>query len=296
MEINLFYLKYFHDAVLMGSVCESARRNFVSQSAVSQAIAKLENTLGVELCMHKKQQFKLTGEGEIVFLKAKEIFSSIRSLNDALDQYRKSPKMALNFVTTHSIGLSILPNFLHDFRKNYPNVEVNFQFGGLTQIKGWLKQGIAEFALVLLSPHFMEYSQYPLYKGNFGLYKQKNEKGSIDDLGVFVENREGLMVNEFRNAYLESYGKPMPISLELNNWEFIARYIESFGGYGLIPDLLVMGKRYPKLECLPQLSLPYTLSAVYPKGEKLSYSATTFLKLLFVVHERDSAPEGDFSQ
>lgn len=288
MNINLAYLKCFYDAALMGSISESARRNFVSQPAVSQAIAKLEKTLGVPLCLHKKQQFKLTIEGEIVFERAKAIFSSIRQLRDALDQHYQRPKMPLHFVTTHSIGLSLLPHFITDFKKAYPDIEIHFQFGGLTQIKGWLKQGIAEFALVLQNAYIAEYQQTCLYTGKFSLHKHKNEKRPLKLAGAYVEHKDGMMVSEFQIAYRALKHEEMPICAELNSWEFIARTMETSHGYGLIPDIITSNERYPFLLSLPEPSLPYTLCAACLKGEQLSYSAQVFLKALkeFLSSER----------
>lgn len=280
LDINLTYLKCFYDAALMGSVTESARRNFVSQSAVSQAIAKLEKSLGVLLCLHKKQHFKLTEEGEIVFQNAKEIFSAVRRLHDALDRERKQPKMPLNFVTTHSVGLSLLPDFLAQFKKIYPDTEIHFQFGGLTQIKGWLKQGIAEFALVLESSSLSEYQIIELYQGNFGLYKHIKEKHPIQSIGAFVEHQEGFLVSEFQAAYREMYGHIFPVAAELNSWEFIARCQQNSLGYGLLPDLVSTKERYPYLKAVAKPILPYTICAAYLKGEQLSYSAQTFLDAL----------------
>ena len=280
MQLNLAYLKCFYDAALMGSISEAARRNYVSQSAVSQAIAKLEKALGVPLCLHKKQQFKLTIEGEIVFERAKAVFSSIRQLRDALDQHHNRPKMPVHFVTTHSIGLSVLPDFIANFKKENPDIEIHFQFGGLTQIKGWLKQGIAEFALVLQSPHVSEYQQTCLYTGNFSLCKHRKEKRPLKSVGVYVEHKDGMMVSEFQTAYVALHHEEIPICAELNSWEFIARTIETSHGYGLIPDIITLNERYPFLLFLQEPSLPYTLCAVFPKGEQLSYSAQVFLNTL----------------
>lgn len=278
--INLTYLKCFYDAALMGSISESARRNHVSQSAVSQAIAKLEKALRVPLCLHQRQHFKLTIEGEIVFERAKAVFSSTRQLRDALDQHYKQPKMPVHFVTTHSIGLSVLPNFISDFKRTYPDIEIHFQFGGLTQIKGWLKQGIAEFALVLQSPHVLEYQLACLYDGKFGLFKHKREKRPLKVLGAYVEHKDGMMVPEFQTAYRDLLDEEMPIAAELNSWEFIARTMETSQGYGLIPDIITLNGRYPFLLPLPEPALFYTLCAVFPKGEQLSYSANVFLDAL----------------
>jgi DNA-binding transcriptional LysR family regulator len=279
IDINLTYLKYFYDAALMGSVSEAARRNFVSQSAVSQAISKLEKSLEASLSLHKKQRFSLTEEGKIVFLKAKEIFSSIRNLQNALDSQRKSPKMPLHFVTTHSIGLSLLPKFISRFNQLYPDINVHFLFGGITQIKGWLKQGIAEFALVLQAPNVAEYQSIPLYKGKFGLYRHKKERKPVEAIGAYVEHKEGMLVPEFQNAYKLLHGKEISLSGELNSWEFIARNMESSFGYGLIPDLITLN-RYPYLVQITEPVLPYTLCAAFPKGEQLSHSAKIFLEEL----------------
>lgn len=272
--INLFHLKCFHDTALMGSLSEAARRNFVSQPAVSKAISKLEEVLGVSLCHHKKQQFKLTHEGEIVFFKSKEIFSAIRGLKDVLDQCQKKPRMPLHFVVTQSIGLSIFPDLIPQFRSAYSDVELHFLFGGLSQIKGWLKQGIAEFALVIDSQDIAGYQQIPLYTGQFRLYKHENEIRPVESAECYVEHREGFMVPQYQQEAKTN----LLLAAELNSWELIARTVDSHGGYGLIPDIVVLAKRYPRLIPASLISLPYTICAIFPKGEKLSYSAQTFLE------------------
>ncbi|MEC7838744.1 MAG: LysR family transcriptional regulator [Chlamydiota bacterium] len=279
LKLNLTYLKYFHDAALSGSVSESAKRNFVTQSAISQAISKLEKSLSVSLCLHKKQKFKLTNEGELVFNYAKNIFSSVRSLHNAIDHFKEKPTMTLNFVTTHSIGLSLLPNFLSVFQSAFPQITVNFLFGGLSQIRGWLKQGIAEFALVLESADFLEYSSQLIYSGEFALFKHKNEQDNPEARGVYIENREGMCVREFLLQYKLESNRELPIRAELNSWEFIARCLQSGGGYGFIPDFTLLDSRYPQLKLannrLPKI--PYNLCVIHLKGENLSFSAQTFI-------------------
>lgn len=269
--INLFHLKCFCDTALMGSLSEAARRNFVSQPAVSKAIKNLENVLGVSLCHHKKQQFKLTAEGEIVLAKSKDIFSSIKRLQDALSQCPKQPKMPLHFVATQSIALSVFPELIPSFREAHPQIELHFLLGGLSQIKNWLRQGIFEFALVMDSDDVSEYQKIPIYTGSFGVYKHKDETRSIESIGCYVEHQKGFKVAQYQGI------QSVPI-MELNSWELIARTLESRGGYGLIPDIVV--KRYPGLMPAMPETLPYTICAILPKGEELSLSAQVLIQLL----------------
>lgn len=279
LDLNLTYLKFFHDAALSGSVSESAKRNFVTQSAVSQAISKLERSLDVSLCLHKKQKFKLTEEGKLVFNHAKNIFSSVRNLHDALDHYQKQPRMPLNFVSSHSIGLSLLPSFMPIFQSDYPEISLNFHFGGLSQIRGWLRQGIAEFALVLGSAEFSEYNAIPIYSGSFTLFKHKKEKAIPKNCGIYVENQDGMLVEEFQRQYMKLNGNQLPIKTQLNSWELIARCLQNGGGYGFLPDFVLFDSRYPELVPVKKdiPTIPYNVCVVSLKGEKLSYSAQTFI-------------------
>lgn len=279
-NLNLFYLKCFLDAVLMGSISESARRNFVSQSAVSQAIKKLSATLNTPLCSHKKQKFEPTAEGKIVFEQAEEIFSAVRDLHDALAQHKKHPSTPLYFVTTHSIGLSLLPHHLAEYRHTHPQLDVQFQLGGIAQIKGWLKQGLAEFALVLDSSHFIDYQKMPLHEGHFHLYRHRDESTPLSRAGIYVEHHKGLMVPEFKKAYLIKHKQHVPISGELNSWELIARTIENHKGYGLIPDFIMTQQRHPSLIATDEPAPRYQLCAIFHKGKQLSYSARCFLEPL----------------
>ena len=279
-DLSLFSLKCFVDAAMMGSLSEAARRNFVTQSAVSQAITRLEAKLGVSLTTHKKQRFKLTPEGEIVVQQAHQIFSAVKGLQDALDRHLGAPKMGLSFVTTHSIGLSLLPEVLGQFRASFPEIEHNLLFGGLTQIKNWLRTGVAEFALTLADPYFKEYDAQPLYTGTFCLYRHKEETRPIEEAGVYVEHRKGFMVEAFNEAYRRRFRKPLPISHEMNSWELTARSIEFSKGYGLLPDLVVRNNRFPYLVPVPAPTLPYTLQAIYLKGTSLSSTAKAFLDIV----------------
>lgn len=277
LNINLTYLKFFHDAVMMGSISESAKRNFVSQSAISQGITKLEEVLSVKLFQYKKPNLKLTPEGQLVYLGTRNIFSSIRELYKSLDRNQLKPQLPVNFVTTHSIGFSVLPAIVMDFKEKFSPIEVHFQFGGLSQVRQFLKQGIAEFAIVLESPELGDFNFLPITKGSFHIFCHKNnENKNIEEL--FVEHPNGTAVPELCKKY-KTLKRPMPTLTTFNNWEFIARCLKKSGDFGFIPDFIVpMDSEL--VSCQRQISVPYTLGAIYPKQEELSLSAKIFIDFM----------------
>ena len=280
--LNLSYLKFFLDAANTGSISESAKRNFVTQSAVSQAITKLEGVLGVPLCLHKKQKFELTEEGHVVLKHAQNIFSSIKDLYIGIDQQREKPQMPLFVLSTHSLGLSLFPNLLPYFAEMHPEISFKFQLGGFSQIRAWLQQGIADFALVLDSPMIHNYSKYNLYQGAFRIYKHKKEKANYQKKGIYIESLQGFMVAEYLQEHEKKYDSPLNIKTELNNWSLIAQYIEKNGGYALLPDFFFLYGDFPSLVSASEIdiAIPYKISAIYPKERKLMGSSMAFLKLL----------------
>jgi len=74
MELN--HLRYFFEVAQAGSFTEAARRLHVSQSALSKAVATLEDSEGVELFTRTKKGVTLTSLGAEVFKRSHAIFRS----------------------------------------------------------------------------------------------------------------------------------------------------------------------------------------------------------------------------
>ncbi|MBS7008239.1 LysR family transcriptional regulator [Anaerostipes sp.] len=60
-------LKYFTEVIKCGSFTEAAERCSISQSAISQQIRALEESLGVELIKRKNRKFSLTPAGDYFY-------------------------------------------------------------------------------------------------------------------------------------------------------------------------------------------------------------------------------------
>lgn len=269
-QINLLHLKYFCDSVVYDSISESAKINFVSQSTVSQAITKLEVSMGVSLLVHSRQKFQVTEEGKIVFDQAKNIFKSIQDIHESLSQTKEVLTGAVKFVTTKSLGMSFLASTYKKTRVNLPGVHLEFETGGLNFIRNMLKTKDAEFAIVVYDENFKQFAKHPLFKGKLQLYHSLN---TPLESGVLVDYREGTYVQEL----CENVG--IKIQAALSSWEVVARFTEMGIGVGFFPDFIMMNNRYPTIRPYP-LEMPpfeYEICAIYNKGEKLSRAASAFI-------------------
>ena len=119
-SINLLHLRFFCDAVSCGSISEAAKNNYVTQSAVSQAIAKLEISLGIALLVHTRQKFQVTEEGKIVFEQARYIFKAVQNIHDSIKQNKETITGSLKFVSTNSLGMSFIADIYKKMRVEFP--------------------------------------------------------------------------------------------------------------------------------------------------------------------------------
>lgn len=270
--INLIHLKFFCDAVTYESISEAAKMNYISQSAVSQAITKLEAQFGVQLFIYNRQKLQVTNEGKVVFEQAKEIFRSVRETFEKVNQTKEEITGFFKFVTTKSLGMSFLPGTYKRIKETLPLLDFSFRMGGLNLIRTALKREEAEFAIVVYDSNFDQFEKLPLMKGRFHLYQAENSSPDCIENGIFIDEFDGLYIN----AIKEATGLPIK---PLAGWDLVARFASLGMGVGFFPDYIRLSNRYTNIAPHP-LEIPpfeYEICAVYNKGTVLSKGARLFL-------------------
>ncbi len=276
---NLQHLKFFCDSVTYSSISEAAKMNYVTQSAVSQAIGKLEKQLGVPLISHNRQKLFVTQEGKILYENAKDIFKSVRKAMDKVNETKEEISGLLSFVTTKSLGMSFLAPMYQRIKKELPLVDLKFKMGGLNLIRTYLKRETAEFAIVVYDDNFYDFNNIPLDKGKFHLYQAKSSPESQILEGIFVDELEGPYVKELLHYFNAHENGPLKIKAETSGWELNARFTDLGIGVGFFPDYLVKNERYPNIKVHPQKipDFEYDICAIYNKTTELSRAALAFI-------------------
>jgi DNA-binding transcriptional LysR family regulator len=275
--INLTHLRYFYDAVLLGSITAAAREHFVSQSAISQGIAKLELALQVLLTTHQRQSFRLTEEGEVVFEEAKAIFASVDGLKERISGLKNEISGSVHFSCTNALAQFFLPAGYLRMKNEYPLVQLKFHRGSLHFVHESLQQEKVKFALALDAPEFYGYERQLLYKGHFRLYKAKGTKKS---LAILVDHAANAEVLSLRKMYHARYSKELAIQEELSGWAMVATFVQMGCGTGYLPDFIFRENSKVQEVKLDLPLIEYTISAFWLKGAKLSRASNAFLQLL----------------
>lgn len=275
--MNILYMKYFHDAVKLGSVTAAAKVNFVTQSAISQGIAKLEQSMGCTLTAHHPNRFRLTPEGDRAFI---EIADILKRTDELQQQFSKDYNEVgdLEFACPHSFALATLPPLLKRFHTDHPHARINFACSGKPDdIKQMLRTGQIDFGIAPNVGNFTGFEQQSLSRGTYGLYvAHKIHPKQEKKLKFILPSPEDT--TRLKESYLQKFDKPLEVFLEVGSWEVLANLCAEGLGIGYFPDYVATKKAYALKPARIRLNLPvYEICAFYPKGLRLRKSSQTFL-------------------
>ncbi len=273
--LNLNNLKYFYDAVESQSVSESARKNFITQSAVSQGIIKLEKALKLNLITHHRNLFKLTIEGEIIYHQTRNLFNILKNMQDLAQEQSEVISGKINLTCTQSIAINLLSNVLDKMQKLYPQVTIKLKISKMDQICQMLKKGMMDMGIVVESNSCDSFEKEEVLNGHFHLYS----KNVISHQGVYVDHSNGLFVSELSKLYKKRFKKEMVILQELDSWQLLSKCASQGIGSCFLPDFISIND--PSLKLCEKLDpIPYRIIAFYPQGTKLTKASRVLLELL----------------
>lgn len=105
------------------NVSVAAKNLSVTQSAISQRIRALEQTLGQSVFVRKYDGLELNSFGNEFLATCKDIHHNIEVLDDWVNRQKNQVSGHLKIATISSMIGHVLPKFLKIFFKKYPNVK-----------------------------------------------------------------------------------------------------------------------------------------------------------------------------
>lgn len=107
-----------------GSFSEAALQMDLSQSAVSHAIATLEDELGVILLSRSRHGAVLTPVGQQITEEARLVLQSLQNLCHQADLAKGLQSGEVRLAAFRSVATHILPEVIRQFREQYPHIPI----------------------------------------------------------------------------------------------------------------------------------------------------------------------------
>lgn len=140
-----------------GNFSEAALSLSVSQSAISHAIASLEQELGVILLSRGRHGARLTPVGERVTEHAREMMQLLETISKEANRSKGLQGGEVRISCFRSVATHVLPEIMAEFRSAYPAIaiilnEYRGNEGGYDGIEQSLREGAADIGFTCLPP------------------------------------------------------------------------------------------------------------------------------------------------
>ena len=267
-------LRVFHAVAEAGSFTHAGEILNLSQSAVSRQISGLEDSLQVRLFHRHARGLKLTGQGELLYRTAHDVFAKLAMVEAQIAERKDRPQGLLKVTTTVAFGSIWLTPRMKEFVGLYPDIDVSVVLAD-TELDLSMRQADAAIRLAppsqpdLIQRHLMRMS-YCVYAAHEYLEEHgvPNRAEDLDDHQLIVYGDDARPPVENLNWLLEAgceAGCRRRPGLQVNSIYGIFRAVQSGFGIGALPDY--MSREVGNLiEILPELRGPsIDFFFVYPE-------------------------------
>ena len=276
MKYSLLAYKYFIDVVETQGFTPAAKRNFVSQTAISNAIKNLEDELGAQLIDRSTSHFKVTVAGNNLYNCAVPVLKNYYEFNEKISQLNNSfQTLRIHYLHGFDYWTVKLADSL---TKNNPSLKVQLDTENFSTSIPKLDTGDYD-VLIGFSTAVSKIKNIHVRKvgtASFGILLNQN---SFDSKGKLKKNilkkhplflqRWGATDNNDVQTKIKNTLEKMHISYEeidyLDSFDSALSNVVLDHGMAIYPEELSLPKIYDsRVTFLPELpKLKYDVVAIY---------------------------------
>ncbi len=275
-------LELFIKVVEYGSITKAAKALYVTQPAVSNALARLEEELGIKLLIRDKRNgLVLTEIGKEILAYAKQMEDLDNRIRQAACKEKKLLGGRVRIAVLTSLVSAILSRPLKIFRRLYPAVDIEIKEGTPKDIFAMVEEHGADFA-VSCSP-FGKFSAVSLVHDRIMAVfpPGSQEKGKVSLAGP----PDTLIINRPAYETILDYITPedsvkFDRVILVQNAETAIRMTADGIGVGIVSEytLDTLAPEYPKYPVIPEIEFDIGLFAA--DLDELTPAAAEFVRIM----------------
>ena len=253
--MNLDKYRMLLAVVEQGGVSRAARVLACTQSAVSHAVASLEEELGFRLLRRGRGGIRLTDEGERLLPAVRALLNSAEQLRQTASSIRGLESGTVRIGAFTSVAVHWLPAVLQRFQRDFPHVEVRLLNGDYHDVEQWLADGSVDVGFVGL-PCAVRCETIPLMEDRLLAILPKNSRFASYPKFPLVECETEPFISLLQSSdhdarrALEAAGVRPNVRFYTKDDYAIIAMVEQGLGMSIMPELLLKG-RHDDLLILP---------------------------------------------
>jgi len=242
-NINIATMKTFCDLVDTGSFSRAAESNYVSQSAVSQQVAKLERDLSVQLISRGGGLITATAAGKAFYDGAREILRRYEQLLGEVHGASDAVRGVLRVGTIYSVGFYQLDPFVRKFFQEHPEVALHVTYTNWNHISAAIISGEMDLGVVACPDTNRSLEILPLrdeelvavLPPSHPLVGRKTIQAKDLANEPFVAFMANIPTRRHIDKLLKSQRTNVDVKMEFDNIELLKRAIMAGAGISILP-------------------------------------------------------------
>lgn len=147
--MNLMHWRLVVAVADHGNITRAAERVGMTQSGASQALALMEETLGVQLFSRENRKTLPTAIGLPVIEQARLMLGALETIRQTVDSVRPMLRGTIRLASFPMVLASFLPPLLRQFNRLYPGIEVVALEVSDDEVETLLAAGLVDVGVVL---------------------------------------------------------------------------------------------------------------------------------------------------
>ena len=146
MAVKLELYRVFKEVAETGNISLAAKNLYISQSAVSQSVKQLENSLQARLFARSPRGVTLTGEGQMLYDYVRAALGLLATGEDKLSQAQQLLVGTLTIGASDTVTSWFLTPYLDAFHRQHPGIRLKIVSGRSAKVLAMLKSGAVDIA------------------------------------------------------------------------------------------------------------------------------------------------------
>ena len=161
--MTLLEYRIFHTVTQQGSFARAAQVLHLTPSAISHAIASMEEGCGFSLFVRGRGGVSLTHTGEALYPYIRQVLTADEAVCQTIDEFKGVQRGKVRIGAFNSVCVSWIPQIVAGYKREYPGVDIEIHQGTYRDVINWIKTGIVDLGF-LSTESTRELQVYPLYR------------------------------------------------------------------------------------------------------------------------------------
>lgn len=226
------------------SYTKASEKLHITPSGISQAMARLEEEIGVVLFYRSSRGVKLTSEGERLYEYIERVYSAEIRLEKEIDDIKNTVSGRITIGTNASICARLIPNVIKKMKKQYPELEVDLVESGYDVLSRELKNNAIDIVLCSKSMADADMEFLPLFEDEIVCVTSKEYQAprSRDYLKLEEVMKSGLIApgsandSDTKRLFIDN-GIHYTAKMYVDDDVALLSLVESGLGIGMLPEL-----------------------------------------------------------